>query len=57
MIKPAIVAIGYNRPKLMKRLLDSVGKAYYEEDDISLIISIDESEKWIIFRINPVVSQ
>lgn len=43
MIKPAIVAVGYNRPKLMKRLLDSIGRAYFEYDDVSLIISIDES--------------
>lgn len=43
MIKPAIVAVGYNRPSGMKRLLDSIGRAHYESTDITLIISIDES--------------
>lgn len=45
MIKPAIVAVGYNRPDNMKRLLDSIGNAAYETNDIPLIISIDESNK------------
>lgn len=45
MIKPAIVTVGYNRPLLMKRLLESIGKANYKYDDIPLIISIDESDK------------
>lgn len=42
-IKPAIVAVAYNRPASLKRLLDSIGKAWYEESDILLIISIDYS--------------
>lgn len=45
MIKPAIVAVGYNRPDSMKRLLASVTNAYYPFEDIDLIISIDESDK------------
>ena len=45
MIKPAIVAVGYNRPDGMKRLLDSIGKATYNCDDVPLIISIDESNR------------
>ena len=45
MIKPAIVAVGYNRPDGMKRLLDSIGNADYIFGDIPLIISIDESNK------------
>lgn len=45
MIKPAIVAVGYNRPDGMKRLLDSIGKAIYNCDDIPLIVSIDESNR------------
>ncbi len=45
MIRPAIVAIGYNRPDGMKRLLHSIGKARYEVSDIPLIVSIDESDK------------
>lgn len=45
MIKPAIVAVGYNRPHCMKRLLESIAKAEYETDDITLVISIDESNR------------
>ena len=45
MIKPAIVAVGYNRPAGMRRLLDSIGKANFKTDNIPLIISIDESDK------------
>lgn len=45
MIKPAIVAVGYNRPDGMKRLLESIGKASYNCDDVPLIISIDESNR------------
>lgn len=45
MIKPVIVAVGYNRPHCMKRLLESIGNAEYEIDDVTLIISIDESNK------------
>lgn len=45
MIKPAIVAVGYNRPEGIKRLLESIGRAHFESDDIPLIISIDESNK------------
>lgn len=45
MIKPVIVAVGYNRPNGMKRLLKSIGNAKYLFDDITLVISIDESNK------------
>lgn len=45
MIKPAIVTVGYNRPDGMKRLLDSIGRAHYQTNDIPLVISIDESNK------------
>ena len=45
MIKPAIVAVGYNRPDGIKRLLESVGSAKYLSDDIPLVISIDESNR------------
>lgn len=43
MVKPAIVAVGYNRPAGMKRLLKSIGKAKFNDTDITLIVSIDES--------------
>lgn len=45
MLKPAIVAVGYNRPEGMKRLLNSIGQAKYDSTDIALIVSIDESNK------------
>lgn len=44
MIKPAIVAVGYNRPDSMKRLLQSVCAADYPCDGITLIVSIDQCE-------------
>lgn len=43
-MKPAIVAVGYNRPNILMRLLDSISKADYATDDITLIISIDKAE-------------
>lgn len=45
MIKPAIVAVGYNRPDSMRRLLKSIAAAKYPFDDITLIISIDQCSK------------
>ena len=39
----AVVAIGYNRPLGMKRLLETLEKADYEDDDVTLIVSIDNS--------------
>ena len=44
MSNPVICCIGYNRPNSMKRLLNSVGNAVYDNDDITLVISIDESD-------------
>lgn len=44
-MKPAIVAVGYNRPESMRLLLDSLGKATYNTTDIPLIVSIDESDQ------------
>lgn len=37
----AIVIPCYNRPSALERLLNSVGQAYYENDTIPLIISVD----------------
>lgn len=45
MIKPAIVAVGYNRPDAIKRLITSISNAYYSVDDVTLIVSIDECDK------------
>ena len=38
---PQIIVIAYNRPRSLKRLLDSLARAYYPDNNVSLIISID----------------
>ena len=43
-MRPAIVAVGYNRPHTLKRLLQSIGNANYYDKDIELIISIDKAD-------------
>lgn len=43
-VKPAIVVVTYNRINSLKRLLKSIGTAYYVDNDIPLIISIDYSK-------------
>ncbi len=43
-MKPAIIAIGYNRVNSIKRLLSSLDKAIYNCNDIKLIISIDHAK-------------
>jgi len=45
MIKPAIVAVGYNRPDSMYRLLTSIANVRFPFEDITLIVSIDQSDK------------
>lgn len=42
--KPAIVVVTYNRPNSLKRLLDSLAAANYEDNDVPLIISIDKAK-------------
>ena len=44
-IKPAIVIVAYDRTDSLRRLLNSIESAMYSVDDITLIISIDWSEK------------
>ncbi|MCD8241542.1 MAG: glycosyltransferase [Lachnospiraceae bacterium] len=39
----AIVAVGYNRPDSMRRLLSSLAEAQYDYEEIPLVISIDQS--------------
>lgn len=39
--KVAIICVGYNRIKSMKRLLGSLLKAVYPSKDIPLVISVD----------------
>ena len=43
-IRPAIIAIGYNRPNSLQRLLKSIGDARYDYEGITLVISIDRSD-------------
>lgn len=43
--KIAIVAVGYNRPNAMGRLLKSILLSEFNEDEVDLIISIDKGEK------------
>ena len=40
----ALVVVGYNRPKSMRRILDSLNRAQYDYTEIPLVISIDNSE-------------
>ncbi len=42
-MKPAIVAVGYNRINALRRLLNSIENAVYPCDDIPLIISLDKA--------------
>ena len=44
-MKVAVIAVGYNRPASMKRLLDSIIAAEYDGNELDLIISIDRGEK------------
>lgn len=44
-MKIAIVAVGYNRPSSMKRLLETIIHSEYGEDDIGLIISLDKGQR------------
>ena len=42
---PAIVAVGYNPPECMKRLVKSIENADYPAENIKLIVSIDCSDQ------------
>lgn len=44
-IIPAIVIVGYNRKDSLERVLQSVINAEYVHDDITLIVSLDHSER------------
>lgn len=43
-IETPIVVVAFNRPKSLKRLLESLGKANYSSNQIPLIISIDKAD-------------
>lgn len=47
----AIVVIAYNRPHSLKRILGSIGKAYYPRTDIPLVISIDRGDNKEVLEI------
>ena len=40
-----VIAVGYNRPDAMLRLLNSLGEADYLGDNVDLLISIDKGQK------------
>ena len=50
MIQPAIVIVTYNRELSLKRLLESIKNAKYTEKNITLIISIDYSNKQSVIK-------
>lgn len=48
MKNPAIVVIAYNRIDSVKRLLNSLLNAEYDNDDVTLVISIDKSDSDLV---------
>ncbi len=40
-----VIAVGYNRPDAMKRLLDSIADAEFGNDCVDLLISIDKGQR------------
>ena len=49
--KLAIVVVGYNKPKGLMRLLNCIDSAYYELDNVPLVLSIDASGNEDVYRI------
>lgn len=47
----AVVAVGYNRFKSLKRLLDSVESASYPVENVPLVISIDDGGDEIVYEL------
>ena len=43
-MKPAIVVVAYNRADALRRILNSLSEADYDDTDIPLVISVDHSE-------------
>lgn len=43
-MKPAIVVVAFNRPRSLERLLRSLNDAVYQDQNITLIISIDKCD-------------
>jgi len=48
-LKVAIIVVGYNRILSIKRLLDSLLKANYDNLDVPLVISIDKSDDFELY--------
>lgn len=46
----AIVTVAYNRVDSLSRLLSSLDNAYYEDNDVTLIISVDKSKTDVVER-------
>lgn len=42
--KYAIIAIGYNKVNSILRLLNSLNEAVYDDEQITLIVSVDKSD-------------
>ena len=40
-----VIAVGYNRPDAMARLLNSISQADFENDTVDLLISIDKGAR------------
>lgn len=49
--QPTIIIVAYNRENSLKRLLKSVSKANYPNNDVKLVISIDKSDNEKIYNI------
>src|SRR5690625_1023767 len=50
-MKLPIVVIAYNRDLTLKRLLNSLDQANYDEDNVDLIISIDKTNNSSVYQI------
>ena len=43
-LRPAVVAVGYNRPDALARLLNSISRAAFDAGDVTLVISVDHAD-------------
>lgn len=50
-MKIPIVVVTFNREKSLNRLLKSLSRAYYDNDSVELIISIDKSDNPDVYKI------
>lgn len=47
--KIAVIVVGYNRKNGIERLLDSINTAFYDDNNIPLVISIDASGNQLLY--------